>query len=124
MESNLIPCTNCNGQGLISTGDNKLDLKRGNTIVCPECTGTGKIEDTAPGAGTETGGDVGTGTGVGDPKAQDSSLNAPGGSGSSDSDNGGGAELGPQIGSRCLTDTNQPGHLDKNEAGDWVCIPE
>lgn len=111
---------NCNGQGLISTGDNKLDLKRGNTVVCPVCSGKGKVDQNQIGGGVMPDGEMG---GTGDvPKADDSNQSAPGGSESSDSV--GGEPAGPQIGSKCETGDGQPGTLGKNDAGDWVCNPD
>lgn len=38
-------CTKCNGQGLISTGANPLDLETGAKITCPDCNGSGQLSD-------------------------------------------------------------------------------
>ena len=120
MEQNLITCSNCNGQGLVSTGADKLDLKRGNKVVCEACAGRGKVPDPAQdGVGEKADAEAKP---EGDPKAQDQSQSAPGGDGSSDGSEG--AELGPQIGSKCVLEDGTPGTLGKNEAGDWVCNPD
>lgn len=106
-------CKNCNGQGLISTGDNKLDLKRGLTVVCPDCKGSGKVEDGFVGEKAES------------PKAEESSQSAPGGSDSSVSGSEGQPnKVVPQVGDRCLTADDKPGTLAKDEAGNWVCNPD
>ena len=117
MEQELITCSNCNGRGLVSTGGDKLDLKRGNTVVCTVCKGSGKIDPSEPVPAP-----IPPVPNENDPKVQDESQSAPGGDASSDGSEG--AEIGPQIGSKCVLEDGTPGTLGKNEAGDWVCNPD
>lgn len=106
-------CENCNGQGLVSTGTDKLNLRVGSKVICRVCNGSGKVDldvvtEKAPVPES--------------PKAQDPSQSGPSGEGSSDSDSE--ATFVPKVGDRCLTAEDKPGTLGKNEAGDWVCNPD
>lgn len=123
-----IVCIKCNGTGLISTGADPLALHQGIQVTCAACSGRGKLAETVqevmdgfvPMSGLEDKEPAVEES----PKVQDPSQDALSGSGSSESSEGA-TFVEPQIGSKCLTEgQNLPGHLDKNEVGDWVCIPD
>ena len=107
----MIPCKECNGQGLVSTGANKLDLSVGNKVTCAACGGTGKVAD--PNAEQAE-----------SPKAQDPSQIAPGGGEPSDS--GSGSEVVPTVqpkeGDPCVDGDGVSGYLGKDGDGKWVCV--
>lgn len=111
MEPTLIMCDQCSGRGLVSTGGDKLDLKRGNTVVCEACKGSGKVEAPA-GPAAES------------PKVQKLPQGADGGSASSEDDLKEAEGVVPQVGDRCLTGDGNQGILDKTEVGDWICVPD
>ena len=108
-------CVNCNGQGLVSTGANPINLGEGRTITCTACNGTGQAQ-----TGNVSNGDNADPKVPGDTAPQDTGE----GSGEQSSE---GAEkpLGvPQIGDPCEMDDKTMGVLDKDADGKWVCVPK
>lgn len=80
----MIPCKNCNGEGLVGQGPEPW-LKHGKIVTCPKCAGTGKVADESVN-GDET--SPAATTGEQKPEATVDNSNSPKGEGSPESSGG------------------------------------
>ena len=100
----MAKCEKCNGQGLVSTGADPLDLSVGSKQTCAACAGTGRVEDAVEQEAAES------------PKAGE-----PSGDGSSEGAEG----ILPKEGDPCvMADGETPGVLRDDGEGRLVCVAE
>ena len=127
-------CTNCNGQGLVSTSENQLDLEHGRKETCTACGGTGQVAElVAEPAQTEETGGIASSEVSADTAPQDTENDLPKEDGQpsqevTGEESGEQSETikidgleGPKVGDKCVDDAGNEGTLETNEAGEWYC---
>lgn len=86
-------CTNCVGRGLVSTGADPRNLEVGGKTTCAACNGTGKVAEQAEVIKTQE-------------EILPSRLTI----------------INPKVGDACLTADDEPGTLQLEGDGSFVCV--
>lgn len=109
----MASCIKCNGQGLVSTGAVPHDLEVGSKVTCPDCNGTGSVQEAVPVTGNVEESAV--------IPAQEVTPKAPEEVGGETS--GELPEILPKAGDKCLTVDDIEGTLVEGDDGKLICVP-